>query len=212
MFDELPQRTLSAYNYMVAGYLNQGLVAESINLVHRLILDGERPDGYTYSMILKASTSGGNVILPPNSAGVVHAQIVKSYVEPDDVLSTALVDAYVKSGRVGLLENAEEIFEKTVEKDVVVFNAMIEGYSKSLETALKALDVYVEMQRFGFRPNLSTFASVTGACSLLAGFEIAQQVQAQLLKSGFYTDIKMGSALIDMYSKCGRIEDARRVF
>lgn len=240
VFDDLPRRTLSAYNYMVAGYLNQGFVAESINLVHRLILDGERPDGYTYSMILKASNCGGSVRLPPNLAGVVHAQIVKSYVEPDDVLSTALVDAYVKSTRIGLarrvfdmmieknvicstsmisgymnqgsLENAEEIFKKTVEKDIVVFNAMIEGYSKSLETALKALDVYVEMQRLGFRPNLSTFASVVGACSVMAGFEIGQQVQAQLLKSNFINDIKMGSALIDMYSKCGRIEDARRVF
>ncbi|KDP21066.1 hypothetical protein JCGZ_21537 [Jatropha curcas] len=240
MFDELPQRTLSAYNYMVGGYLKQGLVAESISLVQRLILDGERPDGFTYSMILKVSTSGCNLALPRNLVGMVHAQIVKSDVQPDDVLCTALVDAYVKSGRIdfarrvfdmmieknvicstsmisgymnrGFVEDAEEIFKKTIEKDVVVFNAMIEGYSKSVETATKALEIYVEMQRFGFRPNISTFASIIGACSVLAGFEIGQQVQAQLLKTELFTDIKVGSALIDMYSKCGRIEDARRVF
>ncbi|XP_015576869.2 pentatricopeptide repeat-containing protein At1g28690, mitochondrial [Ricinus communis] len=240
MFDELPQRTLSAYNYLIGGYLKLGLVQDSMNLVRRLVLEGQRPDGFTYSMILKASTSGDNVTLSCNLGSVVHGQILKSEVEPDDVLYTALVDSYVKSGRVGYarkvfdmmmeknvicstsmisgymnrgsVEDAEEIFERTVEKDVVVFNAMIEGYSKSVQTAEKALEVYVEMQRYGFRPNLSTFASVIGACSVLAGFEIGQQVQGQLLKSEFFTNVKTGSALIDMYSKCGRIEDARRAF
>lgn len=240
MFEELPQRTLSAYNYMAGGYLKQGLVEESINLFHRLVLDGKRPDGFTLSMILKASTSGGNVILPRNIGGIVHAQVVKLDVTPDDVLYTALVYSYVKSERVGharrvfdtmieknvicstslisgymnqgSVEDAEEIFKKTVEKDVVVFNAMIEGYSKSVETAVKALEVYIDMQRSGFRPNGSTFASIIGVCSVLAGFEIGQQVQSQLMKSEFFIDVKMGSALIDMYSKCGRIEDARRVF
>jgi pentatricopeptide repeat protein len=240
LFDELPQRTLSAYNYMIGGYLRQGLFEESISMVRRLDLDGERPDGFTFSMILKASTSGANVMLPRNTGGLVHAQILKLDVKADDVLYTALVDSYVKSGKVGyarkvfdlmleknvicstsmisgymnqgFVEDAEEIFWKTVEKNIVVFNAMIEGYSKSVETAMKALEVYVDMQRFGLRPNGSTFASVSGACSVLAGFEIGQQVQCQLMKSGFFNGVKMGSALIDMYSKCGRIEDARRVF
>ncbi|KAJ4846870.1 Pentatricopeptide repeat-containing protein, mitochondrial [Turnera subulata] len=240
MFDELPQRTLSAYNYMVAGCLKHGLAQESIGFVRRLVLEGERPDGYTLSMILKASNSGGDVMLPRNVGGLVHAQVLKLDVDPDDVLYTALVDSYVKSGRVGYARrvfdmmidkdvicstsmisgymnqgsvgDAEEVFDKTVEKDVVVFNAMIEGYSKSVETAGKALEVYIDMQRFGFRPNASTFASVVGACSVLAGVEIGQQVQCQLMKSEFFSDVKMGSALIDMFSKCGRVEDARRVF
>ncbi|KAK4399198.1 Pentatricopeptide repeat-containing protein, mitochondrial [Sesamum angolense] len=123
-------------------------------------------------MILKGSTSGNGGLCSPCKGGEVHAQIVKSDVEGDDVLYTALVDSYVKSGRVELFEDAEDVFEKTVEKDVVVYNAMIEGYT----------------------------------------FEIGQQVQGQLMKTGFFRDIKMGSALVDMYSKCGRTEDARRIF
>ncbi|KAA8515157.1 hypothetical protein F0562_018336 [Nyssa sinensis] len=165
---------------------------------------------------------------------------MKSDVVADDVLFTALVDSYVKSGRVnyarmvfdimleknvicstsmitgymkqGSMEDAEDVFKKTVDKDVVVFNAMIEGYSKSIETAKKAIVVYIDMQRLDFRPTISTFASIIGVCSVLSAFEIGQQVQGQLMKTEFYTGIKMGSALIDMYSKCGRIEDARRIF
>ncbi|PON52808.1 Pentatricopeptide repeat [Parasponia andersonii] len=240
MFDELPHPTLSAYNYIIGGYMKQGQVEESLGLVRRLVLSGEKPDGYTFSMILKASTCGSYVQTPHSLGKIVHAQIIKSDVGPDDVLYTALVASYVKSGKVGYarmvfdlmldgniicstslitgymnqgsFDAAEEIFAKTVYKDIVVFNAMIEGYSKSAEHASKSLDIYIEMQRLNFRPNISTFASVIGACSVLTAFEVSQQVQSQLMKTEFFTHIKMGSALIDMYSKCGRIEDARKVF
>jgi pentatricopeptide repeat protein len=239
-FDELPQTTLSAYNYMIGGYLKHGLVQESLSLVRRLVYSGEKPDGFTFSMILKASTCASNAPLPYSLVRLVHAQLLKSEVEPDDVLYTSLVDSYVKHGKVGYartvfdmmleknvicstsmisgymnkgsVKDAEDIFRKTVEKDVVVYNAMIEGYSKSIEYARRSLEVYVDMQRSNFRPNISTFASVIGACSVLASFEIGQQVQSQLMKTEFFTDIKLGSALIDMYSKCGQIDDARRVF
>ncbi|CAK9169695.1 unnamed protein product [Ilex paraguariensis] len=238
LFDKLSQPTLSAYNYMISGYIKHGFVGESFDLVHRLVLSNEKPDGYTFSMILKAST-GDNVSLI-RIGREVHAQIVKFDVETDDILYTALVDSYVKGGRVGYarrvfemmleknvvcstsmitgylkqgsVEDAEDVFKKTVEKDVVVFNAMIEGYSKSIDTAKRALEVYIDMQRLDFSPTISTFASIIGACSVLSAFEIGQQVQGQLMKTEFFTDIKMGSALLDMYSKCGRTEDARRVF
>lgn len=240
VFDELPRRTLSAYNYMISGYIKHGFVDKSFDLVRELCLSNEKPDGYTFSMILKGSTSR-NAALSLHCIGTaVHTQILKSGVEGDDVLYTALVDSYVKSGRVeyarrvfdlmleqnvvcstsmitgymnrGRIEDAEDVFEKTVEKDVVVYNAMIEGYSKSVETAKKAIRIYVDMQRLSFRPTISTFASVIGACSLLSAFEIGQQVQGQLMKTELFTDIKIGSALIDMYCKCGRTEDARRIF
>ncbi|XP_059438501.1 pentatricopeptide repeat-containing protein At1g28690, mitochondrial [Corylus avellana] len=239
-FDELPKKTLSAYNYLIGGYLKHGQVQESLRLVRRLVLSGEKPDGYTFSMILKASTCGCNVPLPVSLGRLVHAQILKSDIEPDDVLYTALVDSYIKNGKVGYartvfdmmleknvicstsmisgymnqgsVDDAEDIFRKTVEKDVVVYNAMIEGYSKSIKYARRSLEVYVDMQRWNFRPSISTFASLIGACSVLTTFEIGQQVQSQLMKTEYFTDIKLGSALLDMYSKCGRIEDARRVF
>jgi len=240
VFDDLGDRTLSAYNYMISGYIKQCQVEESLGLVRRLLVSGEKPDGFTFSMILKASTSGCNVALLGDLGRIVHTQILKSDVERDEVLCTALIDSYVKKGRTayartvfdvmseknvvcstslisgymnqGSFEDAERIFNKTLDRDVVVFNAMIEGYSKTSEYARRSLEVYIDMQRLKFRPNVSTFASVIGACSMLAAFEIGQQVQSQLMKTPLYADIKLGSALIDMYSKCGRVSDAQRVF
>ncbi|KAM3360520.1 pentatricopeptide repeat-containing protein, mitochondrial [Capsicum galapagoense] len=237
VFDEMPKPTLSAYNYMISGYVKNGVVLECFDMVRKLCSFGERPDEFTLSMILKGCSSGST-----NSyiGKQVHARVFKCVVEGDDVLYTALVDSYVKSGRVdcarrvfdlmlernvvcatslisgymdqGNIEEAEDVFSKTMEKDVVVFNAMIEGYSKRVENGKKAIEVYIDMQRFGFRPNISTFASIIGACSALAAFEIGQQVQGQMMKTELIEHVKIGSALIDMYSKCGLVEDARRVF
>ncbi|KAH6773635.1 Tetratricopeptide repeat superfamily protein [Perilla frutescens var. frutescens] len=240
VFDELPQRTLSAYNYMIAGYVRHGFAEKSFELVRELCLSDKKPDVYTYSMILKGSTSGSAGLSLRGVGKEVHSHIVRSNLVGDDVLYTALVYAYVKSERVDYArrvfdlmleqnvmcstsmitgymnharwEDAEDVFEKTYEKDVVVYNAMIEGYSKSVEMAKKAIEIYIDMQRLDFRPTISTYASIIGACSLLSAFEIGQQIQGQLMKTEFFSDVKMGSAMIDMYSKCGRTEDARRVF
>ncbi|CAN1229793.1 Pentatricopeptide repeat-containing protein At1g28690, mitochondrial [Linum grandiflorum] len=246
VFDEMTQPTLSAYNYMVGGYLRERLVEEAIDLVRKLLVDGyNRPDGFTLSMILKASSAVsngggcGNVVLPRRLWSIVHGQIVRLDIEPDDVLYTAVVDSYVKSGNVGYarrifdlmmdrnvicstsmitgymnygsVAEAEEIFERTETKDIVVYNAMIEGYSKSEGTATKALEFYIDMQRVGFQPNISTFASVIGACSLLTDVGICVMIQSQVMKICF-SNVKISSALVDMYAKCGEIDDARRVF
>ncbi|EPS61752.1 hypothetical protein M569_13038, partial [Genlisea aurea] len=238
VFDELPARTLSAYNYMISGCLKNGEIMKSLDLAREMTISGEKPDNYTYSMILKASTSSGLSSL--HIGREVHGQILKHGIENDDVLYTALVDAYVKHGNLncarrvfdlmlpqnvisstsmiagymnqGCINEAEDVFAMTPDKDVVVYNAMIEGYSRSVETAEMAVEVCIDMQRRGYRPTLSTYASVTGACSLLSSFDIGRQLQGQLMKTGFFGDVKMGSALIDMYSKCGRTDDARRIF
>ncbi|KAF9611518.1 hypothetical protein IFM89_032564 [Coptis chinensis] len=230
--------TVSSYNSMIAGYLKHGQVEESVGLVRKLVLSNQRPDGFTLSMILKLSRA--SVLWSRELGKQVHGMIVKCNVESDDVLFTALVDSYAKNGKVdyarrvfdkvlernvmcstamisgymneGSFEKAEEIFNKTVYKDVVVFNAMIEGYSKSIETATRSVEVYIQMQRLSFRSTISTFVSVIGACTVLSAFEVGHQVQSQLMKMEIFTDVRLGSALVDMYSKCGRIEDARTIF
>ncbi|KAL5723363.1 Pentatricopeptide repeat-containing protein [Ranunculus cassubicifolius] len=234
VFDQMSQPTTSSYNSMIAGYFKHGKIEESMGLIRKFAMSDQEADGFTFSMMLKLSTRVKDM------GKQVHCWIVRSCVDIDDVLSTALVDSYAKSGKLdyarrvfdnmfernvmcstamisgymnlGEMENAEGIFRRTIDKDVVVFNAMIEGYSRLKDTARRSVDVYIEMQRLGFCPTISTFVSMIGACSVLSEFEVGHQVQCQLMKLEFFTDVRCSSALVDMYSKCGRIEDARRIF
>ncbi|KAL6179600.1 hypothetical protein ACLB2K_051113 [Fragaria x ananassa] len=143
---------------------------------------------------------------------MVHAQIIKSDVEGDHVHYNALVASYIKNGRRVydmmldtniVVEDAEDIFQRTVEKDVVVFNAMIEGYRKSVGYAKKSFEVYIDMQRLNLQPNISTFASLTGACSVLAALPTSSM---SAYEDQHIRGYKMASAFLDLYSKCGCME------
>ncbi|XP_066315398.1 pentatricopeptide repeat-containing protein At1g28690, mitochondrial-like [Miscanthus floridulus] len=236
VFDGMPCPTRAAHNYLVAGYFRRGRPAEALGVVRRLAASTGRLDVFALSMALKLSAA---LALPCLVAREVHARVLRSVVESDKILFAALVDAYVKSGSLGyarrvhgampvrsvvcstalvvgcmnegLFEDAEAIFEEMEGKDVVAYNAMVEGYSKTEETAEGSLEMFKAMQRAGLRPTVSTFVSVLGACSLLSP-ELGEQVHCQGMKSGLVFDIKVGSALVDMYAKCGRVEDGRRIF
>ncbi|CAL4939598.1 unnamed protein product [Urochloa decumbens] len=230
VFDGMPRPTNAAHNYLAAGYFRRGLPGEALGIVRRLAASTGRLDVFALSMAMKVSAA---LALPG-------AVLVRTVAEPDEILSAALVDAYVKSGLLGyarrahaampeqsavcstalvvgcmnegMFKDAEAIFESMEEKDVVAYNAMVEGYSKAEETAEGSLGVYKAMQRAGFRPTLSTFVSVLGACSLLSSPELGEQVHCQAVKSSLSGNIKAGSVLVDMYAKCGRVEDGWRVF
>ncbi|XP_020095554.1 pentatricopeptide repeat-containing protein At1g28690, mitochondrial [Ananas comosus] len=236
VFDQMPSPTLSAYNYLIAGYFREGSVEELLLLVRKLVFSNQKPDGFALSMVLKLSATSVSI----NLAREVHAHIVKSAFEHDDVLFSALIDSYVKNGKVcharnvffmmskrsivcstalivgymneRLFGDAQNMFDNMLEKDAVAFNAMIEGYSKTLETAGGSLEVYKTMLRLNFRPTISTFVSLLGACSLLSALEFGEQVHCQVIKNNLFSHIKSGSALIDFYSKCGRVEDGRKIF
>nr|GEZ27186.1 protein FAR-RED impaired response 1-like [Tanacetum cinerariifolium] len=66
--------------------------SQSLNLFRRLVLCGERPDGYTLSIVLKALSCGNMLSNGWKIGKEVHGHIVKSCVVVDDVLSTVLVN------------------------------------------------------------------------------------------------------------------------
>jgi pentatricopeptide repeat protein len=61
-------------------------------------------------------------------------------------------------------------------------------------------------------PDTFTFVQVSKACAELGALEDGRFVHEQLIQSGFESDVFEGSSLVDMYAKCGRMEDAWRVF
>ncbi|GLJ40523.1 hypothetical protein SUGI_0835830 [Cryptomeria japonica] len=169
----------------------------------------------------------------------LHAQVIRRLFKPDVVLLSTLIDAYAKSGcmdyaskvfdempqrsvvswtamiggyvKSGRLDEALECFWAMPERDVVAWNAMMEGYAEEGEGE-KALGLYVSMQRAGFPPSHSTFPSIVKACSHLAALDQAHQLHAHLIKHVGDLPVQLGSALVDMYAKCGCVESARRVF
>jgi pentatricopeptide repeat protein len=76
----------------------------------------------------------------------------------------------------------------------------------------KAMQLFQQMQQEGTSPDKFTFVQVIKSCAGLGALEDGRFVHKQVIQSGFESDIFVGSSLVDMYAKCGSIEDAWRVF
>ncbi|XP_024517651.1 pentatricopeptide repeat-containing protein At2g13600-like [Selaginella moellendorffii] len=130
-------------------------------------------------------------------------------------ISTALVDMYSKCG---CMAEARQVFDSIHRRDVVSWNAIITGYAHG-GAAGSALELYLLMQQDGFVPNGRTFVATLSACASLAAKEDRKQVVArgfsihsQVAKTGYEEDVFVASTLVDMHTKFGLMDVARRVF
>jgi pentatricopeptide repeat protein len=199
-------------------------------------LAGMTPNKVTFISILSACTSQEAL----DNGKKIHAEVIKAGLESDVRVGTALLSMYARCGspvdaqaafdgihhknvyswtalltmycKHNDLHNASQVFHKMPTRDAVAWNVMIAGYSQHLEYADQVLTVFDQMQREGVKPTKVTFMIVLSACADLTAVEEGSQVHAQITKAGFETDFCVGSALVDMYAKCGSLADARHVF
>ncbi|XP_028059602.1 pentatricopeptide repeat-containing protein At5g44230 [Camellia sinensis] len=223
---------------LIRGYSLQGLSSESILLYNCMRRDGIAPVSFTFSALLKACTAALDVDLGRQ----IHAQtiiiggfaldlyvgntIIDMYVKcgfldcgrqvfdemPErDVISwTSLIVAYAKSSD---MKSAAGLFDGLPVKDMVAWTAMVTGFAQNARPR-EALEYFDKMQDAGIETDEVTLVGVISACAQLGVIKYASWVQDVAEKSGFgpTNNVVIGSALIDMFSKCGSVEDAYKVF
>ncbi|KAJ8638045.1 hypothetical protein MRB53_012312 [Persea americana] len=138
----------------------------------------------------------------------VHAHMIKSRYLPPVYMNTRLIVLYSKCG---VLEDARHVLDGMAERNIVSWTAMISAYAQRGRQA-EALGLFVRMLETGMPPNEFTFATTLTVCTGPCGLEHGRQVHSLVIKSNFESHIFVGSSLLDMYAKAGRIHEARVVF
>ncbi|KAF4356748.1 hypothetical protein F8388_010970 [Cannabis sativa] len=138
----------------------------------------------------------------------VHAHITKTCYHPPLYLWTRLIVFYTKCD---FLADARKVLDEMTLRNVVSWTAMISAYSQRGHTS-EALNLFIQMLRSGTEPNEFTFATVLTSCIGPEGFYLGRQIHSFVLKRNFESHIFVGSSLLDMYAKVGRIHEARGVF
>ncbi|KAF6174052.1 hypothetical protein GIB67_020234 [Kingdonia uniflora] len=189
---------------MVVGSTENGLYLDGFKYFCEMQENGIRPDKFTYSAAVQSCIGLGSVEL----GEIVHAQIVKSGFSGNVFVSTSLVNMYAKCGE---LEDSVRVFNAMHERNQVSWNSMISGLvSNGLH--LEAYDHFIEMKKEGFAPTIYTFASVLKAVGKLGNASKGREVHESVTEFGMKSSILVGTALIDMYSKCGCLSQARLAF
>lgn len=127
---------------------------------------------------------------------------------PDQVTLASFLSACVRFGNVC---DARQVFDKMTERDEVLWTTMITGYAHN-GYGEEALNLFREMLLAGIKPDEVTYASVLCSCADLACLAWGEDVHAYIIRSGYEVDFLVGSALLDMYAKCGNIANACHVF
>eukprot|EP01018_Ginkgo_biloba_P008466 Gb_26314 [translate_table: standard] len=204
LFQNMPERDAISWTAMIAGYAQNGYFGEAMELFRQMQLTGVRRISETFASVLPACAN----MASPTEGMELHEDILRSGYQNDIFVSNALVDMYAKCWRI---QDACKVFDRMPKKDVVSWNAMIAGYTQSGHFD-KALKLFQKMQLTEIKQNSETFASVLPACANLAALQEGKKLHEDIISSGFQSNTFVGSALLDMYAKCGSIEDARNVF
>nr|KYP60752.1 hypothetical protein KK1_023165 [Cajanus cajan] len=181
--------------------------------------DGVLPDDYTMATIFKLSGELKDLA----SGKLIHGKGIRIGFVSDVVVAnslmamycryvhmgSSLIDMYCRSKKVVI---GRRVFDQMENRNVYVWTAMINGYVQN-GAPEDALVLLREMQmKDGIRPNKVSLVSVLPACGLLAGLIGGKQVHGFSIKMELNGDVSLCNALIDMYSKCGSLDYARRAF
>ncbi|KAJ7561573.1 hypothetical protein O6H91_03G034000 [Diphasiastrum complanatum] len=203
IFKNMPARNVVSWGSMITGYLKCGDGKKALEIYHQMQQEGLRPTRVTFIGALNACAS----ISALKEGKAIHAQAIQSGLESDIFVGSCLIDMYAKCGSI--LE-AQRVFHSMIVCNVVAWNAMIVGCAKCGQGE-KALDYFEQMQREKVEPDRVTYVGVLNACGNLAAIEQGRLVHTQVIRNIMDSDVVLGNCLVDMYAKCGSMEDACRV-
>ncbi|KAL6877203.1 hypothetical protein ACP4OV_012874 [Aristida adscensionis] len=145
----------------------------------------------------------------PPAVRRAHARLLKeglAHLPPAPVL---LVSAYARSD---LLPDARRVFDEAPRRDLHLYSALLTTVSHSASPELALPLLRRMLSDDALRPDHFVIASLASAASRLRSLRLGRQLHAHFVTSPYSGDDVVKSSLIDMYSKCGVPEDARKVF
>ncbi|KAJ9684980.1 hypothetical protein PVL29_017131 [Vitis rotundifolia] len=204
LFDEMPVRSLVSWNTMVGSHTQNGDSEKALVLFMQMRKEGTSFSEFTVSSVVCACAAKFCVF----ECKQLHGFALKTALDSNVFVGTALLDVYAKCG---LVKDASLVFECMPERSDVTWSSMVAGYVQN-ELYEEALVLFHRAQAMGLEHNQFTISSALSACAARAALIEGKQVQAVLCKTGIGSNIFVISSLIDMYAKCGIIEEAYIVF
>lgn len=203
--ERLPKRDLVTFNTLIAGYAWDGHGQEALQLLRSMMHEGIAPDCFTFVSILKPCLGIASI----DQVMWAYNYIIQGRFESDIYVASALVNTFTKCGR---LEDAHRVFDRSTKQNIVIWSTLIDGYIQS-GCNKKALELFQQMKcQHGLSPDQVTYASILKACSSMETLHHGRWIHAHILEDGIESDQFISSSLIDMYARCGSLEDAHVVF
>ncbi|XP_011626240.1 pentatricopeptide repeat-containing protein At5g66520-like [Amborella trichopoda] len=220
---------------MINSYSNGPSPVEALSLYIQMLREGAKANKFTFPSLLKACNLRSSAL----EGKQIHCQVLKLEREMDGFIQSTLIDMYANSGcfdyaaqvfeeisqlnvvcctamingyiRFGSLDKAGQLFNEMAERDVISWSAMISGYVQ-MGRYKEAFSLFHEMQLENIKPNQAILLALLSMSSSLRSLRLGQWVHAYMIKSRVSWNVGLSTSGVDMYSKCGALEMALKLF
>ncbi|KAL2935460.1 hypothetical protein RDABS01_018578 [Bienertia sinuspersici] len=204
VFHGIKTKALNSWNAILDGNAQHGNPRRALVLYFVMKSSGLLPDRFSLSSLLLACSELS--CLP--SGKEIHGFVLRNGLECDPFVSVSLISFYFRCDKPHF---AWALFDGTVNKKQVFWNAMISGYVQTV-CPEKALNIFRHMLEQRLRPNEIAITSLLGACSQLSCLRIGKEIHCFTLKANLIEDKFVNCSILDMYAKCGCIGLSQKFF
>ncbi|CAH9141323.1 unnamed protein product [Cuscuta epithymum] len=236
LFDNTPNPAVFLYNKLIQAYSSDGPHSQCFSLYIQMCRQGCFPNAHTFTFLFVSCSSLSNLRL----GQVLHSDLIKHGFLLDIFALTALVDMYAKTGSIasarrqfeemkirdlptwnslisgyvknGNMDEALHLFSTMPSRNVISWTTMISGFTQNGQYG-DALAIFREMEKeTEVRANQVTIASILPACANLGALEFGKRIEAYARENGFFQNMFVRNAVLELYVKCGRLDTAMEVF
>ncbi|XP_060201160.1 pentatricopeptide repeat-containing protein At4g21065-like [Lycium barbarum] len=204
LFCGLSEKNAVSWSVMIGGYAKNGDFINSLRIFRDYLRSGDRPDNYTLPFVIRVCRDTMDLKM----GRLIHNVVYKCGLDSDDFVVAALVDMYSKCKVIG---DAYQLFDKMPKRDLVTWTVMI-GACTECGDPDEALSLFDRMREEGVVPDKVALVNVVNACAKIGAMHKAKVVHEYIARSKFSLDVILGTAMVDMYAKCGSVDVAREVF
>ncbi|XP_047981506.1 pentatricopeptide repeat-containing protein At1g50270 [Salvia hispanica] len=205
VFDEMPHRDVVGYTALMDGYVRTGRAREALNLFLEMRASGIAVDEVA---VVSAISAAGTLCCDWLGRWIHGFYIESGRVVRDVYVSTALVNMYLKCG---CCDDAMRAFHDMPYRNSVSWNALLAGFVQ-LNKFKDVLLLFDAMLLEQVEPSEATLATALKACAHLGSLEKGMWLDSYIGTRKLELTSVLGTALIDMYAKCGCVGEAFRVF
>lgn len=235
LFDEMGHRDIISWSAMISCYEQNGMFVKALRMFSKMNKEFGLVDNVLMVTVLSACAQNGMirqgeiihvlvVRLGLDAYNNIHNALIHMYSSFKDAESAkkifylsknldqiswnSMLSCYIKCGRI---EDAKLLFNKMPQKDAVTWSTMVSGYAQHCYFN-EAVELFDQMLTEGMRPDETALVSVLSSCARLSALELGRWVHMYIRKHRYRQDEFLTTALIDMYMKCGCVQEALEVF
>ncbi|CAA6653877.1 unnamed protein product [Spirodela intermedia] len=235
LFEKMPVRDVVSWSAIISCFDQNEMHGEALEMFALMNSDGVPVDEVVLVSVLSASAS----LVAAKEGELVHGLATKTGIDSYLNLNNALINMYsscfnipaarrlfdsglhldqisansMLSGylKCRLIDDAREFFDSMPQKDAVSWSTMVSGYAQN-NLFSETLALFQVMQLREFSPDEAALVSVLSACAHLVALKQGKWVHTYIRRHGLVINPILGTTLIDMYMKCGCVEEAVEVF